>query len=125
MQLAPATNGAAIRVPDQKGATPDMRSRYREAATKGEHVAQYLPSDADSLDLLDAMSQLPEVPPPLGPAPPGGMKLRELRMKLAGLGLSTLGLRKELEVRLTNAMREERMKSKSWDPRTSTWVDPI
>ena len=121
MQLAPATNGAVIRVPDAKGATADMKSKYREAATKGEHVAQYLPSEEDTLDLLDAMSQLPEVPPPVEP----GMNLRELRMKLAGLGLSTLGLRKELEVRWTNAMREQRTKNKSWDPRTSTWVDPI
>ena len=95
--------------------------KYREAATKGEHVAQYLSSEDDTVDLLDAMSQLPEVPPPVNK----GMKLRELRMKLAGLGLSTLGLRKELEVRFTSAMREQRTKNKSWDARTSTWVDPI
>ena len=49
---APATNGAVIRVPDAKGATADMKSKYREAATKGEHVAQYLPSEEDTLDLL-------------------------------------------------------------------------
>tara|TARA_B110001452_G_scaffold152445_1_gene126841 strand:+ start:837 stop:995 length:159 start_codon:yes stop_codon:yes gene_type:complete len=50
------------------------------------------------------------------------LSLRELRSRLLGYGLSTLGLKNELRKRLENAMLHNRAQHSSWDPQTMTWV---
>ena len=50
------------------------------------------------------------------------LTLRELRSRLLSHGLSTIGLKAELQQRLANAMLHERVKHKSWDPASQSWV---
>lgn len=50
------------------------------------------------------------------------LSLRELRSRLLGYGLSTLGLKTELRARLEKAMLDERQKFKTWDSVALKWV---
>lgn len=59
--------------------------------------------------------------PSASPVLDEAMSLRELRAKLLGYGMSTLGLKAELRARLERVMLDERQKHQAWDPATLQW----
>ena len=69
-----------------------------------------------------AVAAAPAAPAEEAPLVDPTLTLRELRSRLLSHGLSTIGLKAELQQRLANAMLHERVKHKSWDPASQSWV---
>lgn len=108
-----------------------MLAKYTEALAKDagkgaddgfSHVAQFEVAPGLPHDQFVAMSQLPETS--LDEFEPGykQLKLSELRVKLAQLGVATHGLRSELIMRYEEELRRQRTKFMSWDTLSMSWV---
>ena len=89
-------------------------------------------ADAKQNGALPAAAEPAAAEPASAPAPdlvPSSVKLvdsstslRELRARLLGFGLSTVGLKSELVDRLEVAMQGERQKYSSWDTAAQKWL---
>ena len=87
-----------------------------------EKLAAARSGEGEAGGAVAAAPAAPAAPAEEAPLVDPTLTLRELRSRLLSHGLSTIGLKAELQQRLANAMLHERVKHKSWDPASQSWV---